>query len=64
MHIISVAFTFAIAALSASAQCWPLESGTIVCNPVKTNLTSGCVELLSGTVGFKLAGVEQRTSRL
>lgn len=42
--------TVLVLVASVSAQCWTLNSGTVVCPPVQANLTNGCVELLSGSV--------------
>ncbi|KZV92908.1 hypothetical protein EXIGLDRAFT_717767 [Exidia glandulosa HHB12029] len=50
MRVLAIATLVISAVVGASAECWTLTSGTIVCPPIKANLTSGCVELLSGSV--------------
>ena len=50
MRVLALVVFSVTTVTAVSAQCWSLSSGTVVCNPVKANLTSGCVELLSGTV--------------
>ncbi|KZV97016.1 hypothetical protein EXIGLDRAFT_833146 [Exidia glandulosa HHB12029] len=50
MRVLAIATLVVSAVVSASAQCWTLTSGTIVCPPIKANLTGSCVELLSGSI--------------
>ena len=47
--VLSSAFVLASAA-TTKGGCFSLQSGTLVCPPIKGTVGSGCVELNSGSV--------------